>query len=175
MATVTTNYSSTTSSTDLTITLASLASSSTLVAGRESTVVDNTSNKYVDVIVTGQITTGTTPTASKTIAVYVYTPIDLNSSTYVYPKAGSTALTGSDAAATFDVEQRSGALKFASAASTNSTSDRPYSFAFSIAQLFGGIVPLKWGLWVVHDTGVNLNSTGTNHWFTYTGIKYDVA
>lgn len=175
MATATVNYSSTTDSTAITITLASLATSSTLVAGRESTVVDNTSNKYIDALVHGQITTGTIPTTAKTIAVYLYVPLKFASSSFTYPTAGTTALTGSDAAATFDAEQRSGGLIFAGAASTNATSDRAYSFAFNVAALNGGIMPVKWGLWVVHDTGVNLNSTAGNHWFHYTGIKFDSA
>lgn len=174
MATSSTNYSSTTDTTAITITLASLATSSTLVAGRESTVVDNTSNKYNDVIVTGQITTGTSPTTGKTIAVYLYAPLKVTSGTSTYPVAGSTALTGSDAAATFDAEQRSGGLRLMQTVSINSTSDRAYSFRFSIANTLG-YVPLKWGLWIVHDTGVNLNATSGNHWFHYTGIKYDIA
>ena len=44
--------------TALTITLASLATSSTLVAGRESTAVDNSSNVDEDHLVSGQITVG---------------------------------------------------------------------------------------------------------------------
>lgn len=174
MATVTMNYDSTTSSNDITITLASLATSSTSVAGRESNVVDNTTNKFDEVTVTGQITTGTTPTAGTPISVYVYCPTDLNSSTYVYPVAGGTALTGADAAATFDAEQRN-MLKLGAVITANATSDRKYTFQFSVAQLFGGIVPLKWGIWVTNQSGVNLNATTGNHWITYTGIKYDVA
>jgi hypothetical protein len=174
MATTTENYSSTTDSAALTLTLASLATSSTLVTGRQSTVVDNTSNKYVDALVTGQITTGTSPTTAKTIAVYVFVPLSVASSTFVWPKAGTTALGGGDGAATFDAEQRSGGVIFAQAASTNATSDRPYSFSFSLRQVVG-YMPLKWGLFVTHDTAVSLNSTAGNHWFHYVGEKFDTA
>lgn len=174
MSTASENYSSTTDSTALTITLASLATSSTLVAGRQSTVVTNVSNKYLDAIVTGQVTTGTSPTTGKTIAVYIYVPLSVASSTFVYPVAGSTALGESDAAATFDAEQRSGGLVFAQSVSTNSTSDRKYSFSFSVREVVG-YMPLKWGLFVTHDTAVNLNSTSGNHWFHYVGIKTDIA
>lgn len=174
MATATINYHSTTDSADLTITLASLATSSSLLAGRESTVVDNTSNKYLDALVSGQITTGTSPTNNTTIAVYVYAPVDLNSSTFVYPVATATALTGADAAATFEATQRD-QLKLGATITVNNTSDRKYSFVFSVAALFGGVMPLKWGVWVTHSTGVNLNATAGNHWITYTGIKADIA
>jgi len=57
------------------------------------------------------------------------------------------------------------------------TSDIAYPVApFSIAQLFGGIMPKYWGLFVAHNTGVTLrnNAVNTNS-FDYVGIKYDVA
>lgn len=174
MATVSTNYSSTTDSTALTITLASLATSASMVAGRQSTVVTNVTNKFLDAMVTGQITTGTTPTVNKTLAVYIYVPLSVAASTFVYPKAGTTALGETDAAATFDAEQRSGGLILAQAATVNATSDRAYSFSFNVAEIVG-YMPLKWGLWVTHDTGVALNATGGNHWFHYVGIKSDVV
>lgn len=174
MATTSISHSSTTDSTAITITLASLASSSSY-AGRESTVIDNTSNLYLDALVTGQVTVGTSPTTAKGIYVYVYTPLKVASSTFTYPVATATALTGSDAAATFEIGQLGGAVKLAGVASTIGTSDRAYNFAFSVAQLFGGVMPLKWGLWVYHDTAVNLNSTAGNHWFHYTGIKATIA
>lgn len=174
MTTSTINYSSTTDSTALTITLASLATSSTLVTGRQSTVVDNTTNKYMDAVVSGQITTGTSPTSGNTIAVYLFSDLSVSSSTFVFPKAGTTALGGGDGAATFDTEQKKGSVFLAQSVTINSTSDRPYSFKFSVREVLG-YMPLKWGLFVAHNTAVNLNSTSGNHWFHYTGIKFDAA
>src|SRR4051812_21154817 len=57
------------SSTALTITVASLATSTTGV-GRQSTLVDNSTNRYGRVLVAVNIKLGTSPTASK--AIYVY-------------------------------------------------------------------------------------------------------
>lgn len=174
MATIlTTTYDSVTDSNALTITLASLGTSSSWTAGRESTVVSNTSNQYLDFLVSGQVTTGTSPTGNPgEIRVYVYAPLKVASSTFSYPVATTTDLTAADAAATFETYQL-GQLRLAAVSATNTTSDRKYSFApFSIAALFGGVVPLKWGLFVSHNTGVNLNSTAGNHWFHWTGIKY---
>jgi hypothetical protein len=169
---LTTTYDSATDSNAITITLASLATSSTLVAGRESTVVSNTSNQYVDFLVSGQVTVGTSPTVDKQIAVYVYAPLKVASSTFSYPIATATQLTAADAAATFEAYQRDN-LRLGAVSNVIATSDRAYSFApFSIAALFGGVVPLKWGLFVTHSTGVNLNATAGNHWFHWTGIKY---
>lgn len=164
-------YSSTTDTTALTITLASLATSSTLVAGRQSTVVDNTSNLYLDVQLTGQITTGTTPTVAKQIQVWGFAPLKIVSSTKTYPIATTTALGASDAAATFEVGQRNGLALLATMV-VNATSDRAYNFIVpSLAQAFGGTLPPFWGVWVTHETAVNLNSTAGNHWIHYMGIK----
>lgn len=175
MADLSTNYDSTSSSNAITITLASLATSATFVAGRESTVVDNTTNKYIDAIVSGQVTVGTTPTTAKQIVVYVYAPLKVVTGTFTYPIATTTALTAADAAATFEIDQLN-QLRFAASANVIATSDRAYSFApFSVAALFGGVMPLKWGLYVAHNTAVNLNATAGNHWFHYTGIKYTSA
>ncbi len=173
MATVlTTTYDSVTDTNALTITLASLATSATLIVGRQSTVVDNSSNKFLDFYVSGQVTVGTTPTVDKQIAIYVFAPIKIASSTASFPIATTTQLGTSDAAATFEAYQRD-QLKLAAVANVIATSDRAYSFApFSVAQLFGGVCPIQWGLFVSHNTAVNLNATGGNHWFHWTGIKY---
>lgn len=174
MPTFSLSYDSTTDSNAITLTAASLATSATLVAGRESTVVSNTSNLYLDYIVSGQITTGTSPTGGE-IRIYAYAPLKVASSAFTYPVATTTALTGSDAAATFEAAQVV-ALRLASAIAVNTTSDRAYAFLpFSIAALFGGQVPLKWGLFLTHNTGVNLNSTAGNHWFHWTGVKVSSA
>lgn len=167
-------YDSTSSTNAITITLASLATSATKVAGRESTVVDNGTPKYDDFLVSGQITVGTTPTVNTQIEVWVYAPLKIVTGTASYPVATSTALTGADAAATFEIDQKN-QLKLAGVANVIATSDRAYSFNFSIAQLFGGVVPIKWGLFVTHGTGVNLNATAGNHWFHWTGVTYTSA
>ena len=48
---------------DVTITLASLATDANLLTGRESAAIDNTSALVLDYLVSGKITTGTTPTS----------------------------------------------------------------------------------------------------------------
>ena len=56
---------------------------------------------------------------------------------------------------------------------TNTTANTAYAIRpFSVAQLCGGIMPLRWGIVVAHSTGQNLNSTAGNHWIHYSGIKY---
>lgn len=174
MAIASTSYASTTDTVDIPITIAGLATSATLVAGRQSTVVTNVTNKFLDALVTGQVTTGTTPTTAKTIAVYVYVPTKVAASAFSYPIAGAASLGETDAAATFDAEQRSGGLIFAQSAQINATSDRAYSFSFNVASVVG-YMPLKWGLFISHDTVAALNATAGNHWFHYLGIKAEIV
>jgi len=144
---------------DVTITLASLATSSTKLVGRQSTAIDNSSNKHIDYLVSGKITTGTTPTAAKSIEIWCVAALDYATPTYL---AGFGA---SDAAGpTLIAENKNSVLKLVASIATNVTSNQEYSFgAVSIAALFGGIVPPKFVLFVTHDTGVNLNSTSGNH------------
>jgi hypothetical protein len=54
---------------------------------------------------------------------------------------------------------------------TNNTSDRTYHFTgISLAQAFGGTLPSKVVLFIVHNTGVALNATAGNHEFSYVGV-----
>jgi hypothetical protein len=50
---------------DLTITLASLGSDTNLLTGRESATIDNSTNLYLDYLISGKITAGTSPTAAR--------------------------------------------------------------------------------------------------------------
>lgn len=153
------------SSAAYTITLTGLATSSTKVAGRESTAISHTTADPLDYLVGGKITTGTTPTVSKTIDVWVYGSID---DTPTYPDV----FDGTDSAETVTSENvRNSALKLLASMMVDATSDRSYWFGPSgIAQLFGGGLPKNHGLFVVHDTAVNLNATASNHAISYTPI-----
>jgi hypothetical protein len=157
-------------SASLTFTLASLATSATRVAGRASTAI-GTSGLITDALVGGKITTGTTPTANTQIDVWVYGALD---DTPTYPDT----ITGSDAAATLSGTYiRDAELALATTIVVDSaTSDvTRYVRPFSVAQLFGGVLPKNWGLFISHNTGVNLNATGSNHAFKYTPVYYNVA
>ncbi len=155
--------------TSITISPASLASSATYVAGRESTQIDNTSNLYVDVLVQGLVTVGTTPTINTSINVYVW-----GSHTSLATTA-LDVLDGTDSAETItSAGVLAGMMALAAVGIVDATtSDRGYYFkAFAVAQFFGGILPQFWGLFIAHNTGVNLNATGGNHVWNYTGVKY---
>lgn len=170
MATLTINYSSNTA---ITMDLANLGSSATFVAGRESSQIDNTTNKFVDAIVSGQVSVGSTaPTINTQINVYVWgadtslatTPLDV--------------LDGTDSAETLANVGIRDALRLGASINVpvNTTDFAYIVLPFSVASLFGGVLPKFWGLFVAHNTGQNLrnNAVNTNS-FEYVGVKYDVA
>jgi hypothetical protein len=173
MADIKTKYPSN-SSVDLTITLASLASGAAGVytTGRESTAVDNTTNNDIDHLLSGKITCGTSPTASRQIIVYLYANTSSASGTPTYPAVG-TGISGSDSGAVFNsANVLSSAVKPCAVITTDNTSDRPYTFGpISVAMMFGGQLPKFWGVYVAHDSGVNLNSTAGNHKLSYERIQ----
>ena len=169
MATSTVNYSSNTA---ITMDLSALASSATFVAGRESSQVDNTTNKYVDVLVSGSVSVGTTPTANTSILVYVYGADTSLATTAI------DVLDGTDSAETLTNVGILTALRLGAAINVPAaTTDVQYFvLPFSVAALFGGVVPKFWGLFVAHNTAVNLRSNAINtNSFEYVGIKYDIA
>ena len=166
-----------TASATITIAPENVPTSSTRTAGVESTVVSNISNLYTDVLVSGKWTAGTSPTANKQVDVWVYAPeSDDLSSTVVYPDPAGT-IDGTSSAETITSENvRNAAMKLAFSIVIDSTNNRGYSVApFSVAALFGGVMPSRWGLFISHDTAVNSNSTAGNHVWSYIGVKYTVA
>lgn len=156
--------------TTITCTLASLASSATWVAGVESSLIDNTSNLYVDLLVQGLITVGTTPTANTSIIVYVWGSSVSPATTVI------DVIDGTDSAETISsAGVRNSFMKIGAVLDVDSnTSNRGYPFSFGVAALFGGSLPPYWGLFISHNTGVNLNSTGGNHVISYRGVYFTV-
>lgn len=145
-------------STALTITLASLASS-TAGVGRQSDIVDNTTNRYQSVLLFVKIKLGTTPTGNKGAYVYLIRD-DNNGTNHRSDGAGAT-----DAAITILNAQLVGVLINKSSPSTGDVLygeflvDRPGP---------------KWGVAVVHDTVAAFDSTGSNHWVRYVGMNPEV-
>jgi hypothetical protein len=142
---------------DATITLASLATDSTKLTGRESTAIDNTATLALDYLVSGKITTGTSPTTAKTIEVWCVGSRDGTSWPDVFD--------GTDSAETVtSADVKASVCRLVASMTTDATSNRTYHFGpVSVASLFGGIVPPKFVFFATHDTAVNLNATAGNH------------
>jgi hypothetical protein len=156
------NKASYASSATITCTLASLASSSTWIAGRSSAEIDNTSGLYLDRPVSGQIEVGTTPTVNTVIEVWLVPK--LSDSTY------ADTFDGTDKAVT--VTSRAILLNYGVLVATinvdSTTSNRNYFFWSSVAGKVGTLPPKKYQLFFTHNTGVALNATGGNHVITET-------
>ena len=145
-----------TSNQAITITVASLANNS----ARESTVVDNSSNLFRDVLVAGFVKSGASGTsASGYVQIYVYGTAD-GGSNY------TQGATGSDAAITLTVPPNARLLGTVNVVANATT----YKFGpMSVARAFGGSMPEKWGIIVENKTGGTLDATGGNHGFYYQG------
>lgn len=142
-------------SADLTISLASLASS-TAGVGRQSTIVDNTTDKWQRIHLYAKVTVGTTPTANRSIRFYL---IKTDNDAYSTDNAGA-----SDAGITIDNARYIGAI-FVDA----TTSNVAYYGDFEIEN-----PGPKWGIIVVQDTGVALHATGGNHVISWIGDNPEV-
>lgn len=140
----------------MTITLASLASSTANV-GRQSALVDNSTLKYDKVLINIKVTLGTGPAANKGVYVWAIRGNGTNRT----DGAGA-----SDAALTFKNATPLDVLTTGSAPSSNDV-----LYKTVIMENPGS----EWGIGISQDSGAALNATGGNHVVSYTGIKYEVA
>jgi len=162
--------------TAITFDISSLATNSTFVQGRNSTEIDNSSNLFVDAIVDVEGITGhasTAPTVGQIIALYCYGG-DTSFATKLI--GGSGAIDGVDGACTLPHVSVLNSLRLVAApAVTVATAALVYYIQpFSVAQLFGGIMPKFWGLYVAHNHTGALGASN-NSLFSYNGITYTNA
>ena len=151
----------------ITAAIASLASDTNLLAGLESSIIDNTSDGYEDIILSGFITAGTSPTASRVIEVWA---IAWNGSGWPDVFDGTTS---AETITSQDI--KNSICKSVASISTSNTTDRRYDFTgVSARSVFGGVLPSKFVLFVTHSTGANLNSTSGNQGLFYEGVKAQV-
>jgi hypothetical protein len=142
-------------STAMTITLTSLADA----AARESTIVDNGTNKYLDALVqvVCELATGS-PANEKCIYIWAYGSEDGTDYT--------DNATGSDAAVTLRIPHN---FKMLGVINTPDSGGLAYkSHPMSVAGAFGGVMPRKWGIVVENQSGLAFESSG--HEAHYTGI-----
>jgi len=146
----------------------SLASSAGLVAGYESAVIDNTSDKHFTKKVAGKYTVGTTPTAGTQIQIWVI-PMQDDAPTWPDVFDGTESaetVTSAAVLAGFGFLAR---VLYVDA----STSNVAYPFNFDIRSVCG-YMPDKCVLFTTHNTGTNLHATAGNHVTKVTGI-YDTV
>jgi len=147
----------------ITNTLASLASSAT--AGRSCLAVDNSTNLYDDAELTISVKTSASALANDK-ACYLYF---FGSEDGTVMGSSSAEAAGTDVAVTLDSPTNlRGPYPIACPASSVT-----YRLVIpSVAAIFGGVLPRKWGYVLRNYTGQALDATEGNHQKTYTGINY---
>lgn len=144
-----------TSNQSITATLNSLANGS----ARESTAVDNSSNRFADAMVMVKLSANSSGVSSTgTATIYAYGTAD----------GGSTYTDGCDGAD--GAHTPNGALKILDVVPVDANSDTVEAGPYSIAEAFGGVLPEEWGIVVQNDSGAALNSTGNSA--HYQGINF---
>lgn len=155
--------------TTITCELANLATSSTFVAGRECTQIDNTTNLYEDAILQGNISVGTTPTAGTRMILFGWG---------AQQSLGTTAIDVLDGTDSAETLTNTGVLAsfrpLAVITVLANTSDIAYPVVCRSVCLAMGwkVLPPFWGFFFAHNTGVNTrnNAVNTNS-IAYVGIK----
>jgi len=144
----------------ITITLASLADG----AIRQSTAVDNSTNLFMDALVSVKVKTGASGgDAGDVIKVYAYGSVD-GGTTY------SGECTGTDGSISTNRN-----LSLLYVIKANAATTTFYSPPLSVASAFGGTLPQKWGIVVENSTGAALDGTGGNHSVQYQGVYATVG
>ncbi len=157
----------------LTISPENIATSATFVAGVESNAISNVTNLYDDVLISGLWTSGTTPTASTSVQLYVVPCVTDNlAGTVTWPDV----FDGTASAETVtSAGVLSGLAVFAGALSVDTnTSNRAYNMRqFPVAaQLFNMVMPTNFVLFLAHNTGANSNATTGNHAWYALGVQW---
>jgi len=131
----------------ITITITSLTNTS----ARQSTVVDNTTNLYLDSLVQVQVKSAAAATsANGYVNVYAYGTVDVADS--LYPDG----ITGSDGSVTLVVPTN---LRLIGTINVVANSTTYASEPFSVAAAFGGVLPEKWGIVVENQSGATLDAS----------------
>ena len=148
--------------------LNALASSSTRVAGAQSDQIDNTSNLYDDILISGSFKVGTSPTSNTQIDVWVFACKDWSSA---YPDVITGSGNGAKTLTSENVRNAGG--KLLKSILIDSTTGRVYDFSNeSVAALFGGVLPEKFVLFVAHNTGVALDASSSGGQMNYLGVQW---
>lgn len=146
--------------------LNSLASSTTWLAGWESTAIDNTTTKYLDFRITAKITAGTTLTAGE-LRLYLVAMLDDSTWPDVFDGTAST-----ETVTTAGI--RDHICRLGAACATTTTNSVVYFLDCpSVAQVFNGNCPKKFVVFISHSMVGALAAAGNQ--LTYVGSYANVA
>jgi len=143
-----------------------LAHSSTLDLGRQSAVADNTSafDDAIDALVGGIFTTSTSASTQRQIEVWSFGSWN-NGSTFT---AGASTVDAS-----LNVSSMKTLMKLVTIIPAMQ-GQCTYSWGpFSVAQVYGGLLPTKWGIFITHNTGVSSQILAGGHNLSYIPVKFE--
>lgn len=141
----------------ITCTLAALANA----GARESTVVDNSANLYLDALVQLQVKSNAAGTvATGYVDVYAYGTVD-GGTTY------SDSATGADAGITLTSPPNARMIGRINVVANAVTYQ---GHPMSVAAAFGGVLPDHWGIIVMNGTGAALDAVEAAHLKLYQGV-----
>lgn len=142
--------------TAITLTTTSLATDTNLIAGRQSTEIDNLSDLALDALIGGTVTVGASPTAGTVVEGWLFGSMD-----------GGTVRGGNAGASDANLTlTQGGKLLLAPLfviAQVDTTARTYYLNPMSVARAFGGSMPDRWGVFIVHNTGVNMGATALKY------------
>lgn len=148
--------------------IASLASDTNLLAGRQSAVIDCTGGIYDDFLVYAKTMTGTSPTTGRSIEYWLIGSPDGT----LWP---DTVTGAGDAARTLTATEIKNAICVPmQALATNATSNQAYHTRVWSARSLFGELPARFLVWTVQNTGVALNATAGNHVLYVEPVKRNV-
>lgn len=133
---------------------------------RQSTLIDNTSNLFLDALVMFKIKTGSSG-VSATGVVNIYAAGTVDNATTLTEGAGS-----SDASITLVSPTN---LRFVGSINAVANGTTYTGGPFSIAAAFGGILPAKWLIIIENKTGAALDTTEASHAKLWQGVYNTVA
>lgn len=156
------------SATAFTKTNANLATSAT--AGWMSNAIDNSSNLYLDALVSIELAAvNTAPANSKAVFLYAYALVDSAGSAYT--GSGDTVPSGSEGTLTFpDVTTLAIPMPLLGVVPYPVQNKAINGGPFSVAKAFGGILPPKWGVAMINHTGMTLSVTNIKYVEVYNNV-----
>jgi hypothetical protein len=126
---------------------------SSVTAGWQSDVIDNTTNLYEDALVQVVLDmANTSPSADKAVYVYAYSGLE---TTYTNPATGTEGTITLTSLSTTSQN-----LKLLGVMPYNTADEVIESSVFSVAAAFGGVLPPKWGLVIMNNTGAAIAASG---------------
>lgn len=160
----------------LTVTnLHSLASSQTWETGWTSASINNTTNEYLDILLSGTFTTHASNRQAGVINIFAFSALN---DTPTWPSFFSAGTPGTEGTCTVtDTEERDAGMRIVASINVDNTASAIYTFPMtSLAQLFGGILPPYIGLYVTQNcsttTTAGLASSGSALYQTPVNAQY---